>query len=207
MRSKIEQISLFTDGIHRLHNPFTNKNASPAQENDLLRFREVGQKEFEVYVQYHILKQSSICPKTKRKALQTFAEKAVTKRRYNMLEKEKKLVPKCLKQHLVWCQTSQLKPPIVKQYIELSRALAKADGMPHKGNKSVITTVLENRYKGQVVFNTFPLGWIPDIVILEGMFIIHTTPLPSHSNMLNYTMFLLQRFVTPYSQSTLQKFI
>ena len=72
--------------------------------------------------------------------------------------------------------------------------------MPHKGNKSVITTVLENRYKGQVVFNTFPPGWIPDIVILEGMFIIHTTPLPSHSNMWNYTTFLLQRFVAPYSQ-------
>ena len=63
MGSKIEQISLFTDGIHRLHNPFTNKNASPEQENDLLRFREVGQKDFEVYVQYHILKKSSICPK------------------------------------------------------------------------------------------------------------------------------------------------
>ena len=29
MRSKIEQISLFTDGIHCLHNLFTNKNASP----------------------------------------------------------------------------------------------------------------------------------------------------------------------------------
>ena len=30
MRSKLEQISLFTDGIHQLHNPFTNKNASTA---------------------------------------------------------------------------------------------------------------------------------------------------------------------------------
>ena len=51
--------------------------------------------------------------------------------------------------------------------------------MPHKGNKSMITTVLENRHKGQVVFNTFPQGWMPDIVVLEGLFIIHTTPLPS----------------------------
>ena len=160
----------------------------------------MGQKTLRCDVQYHILKQSSICSKTKRKALQTFAEKAVTKQRYNTLEKEKKLVSKCLKQRLVWCQTNHLKPPTAEQYIELPCALAKADRMPHKENKSVITTVLENRYKGQVVFNTFPQGWIPDIVILEGMFIIHTTPLPSHSNMLNYTMFLLQRFVAPYSQ-------
>ena len=70
----------------------------------------MGQKDFEVYVQYHILKKSSICPKTKRRALQAFSEKAVTKQRYNTLEKEKKLVSKCLKR-LVWCQTNQLKPP------------------------------------------------------------------------------------------------
>ena len=49
MRSKIEQISLFTDGIHCFH-MFMNKNASPEQQNDLLRFREVEQKDFEVYV-------------------------------------------------------------------------------------------------------------------------------------------------------------
>ena len=145
MSSKIEQISLFTDGIHRLHNPFTNKNASSEQDNDLLRFWEVGQKDFEVYVQDHILKKSSICPKTKRRALRTFSEKAITKQRYNTLEKEKKLVSKCLKQRLVWCWTNQLKPPTAEQYIELPRALAEADRMPHKGNKSVITTVLENR--------------------------------------------------------------
>ena len=58
MRSKIEQISLFTDGIHCFH-MFMNKNASPEQQNDLLRFREVEQKDFEV-------SHSRTCPKTKR---------------------------------------------------------------------------------------------------------------------------------------------
>ena len=58
--------------------------------------------------------------------------------------------------------------------------------MPHKENKSVITTVIENQHKGQVMFNIFPQGWISDIVIFECLFIIHRTPLPSHSNMWNY---------------------
>ena len=93
-------------------------------------------------------------PKNKEK-LQIFSEKAVTKPRYNTLEKEK-LVSKCLKQHLVWCHTNQLKPPTAKQCIELPPALAKADGMPHKGNNSVITTVLENRRtKGKLCSTSF----------------------------------------------------
>ena len=74
--------------------------------------------------------------------------------------------------------------------------------MPHKGNKRAITAVLENSYKGRVVFNIFPQGWIPDIVILEGLFIIHTTPLPSHSNMLQYTTFPWKLVVDGQSVST-----
>jgi len=100
----------------------------------------------------------------------------------------------------VWCQYSKERPPTAEQYIELPRALANADGIPHKGKKSGTTTALENRYKGQVVTNTFPPRWIPDLVILEGMFIINTTPLPSHSNMWNYTAFLLKRFLSQYSR-------
>jgi len=191
IRVRIEQICPFTDGNQQLHNPFTNKTATPEQRKDLLCFQEENQKELETYVEYHILKKSSICPKTKRKQLQTFSEKKVTKQRYNTLEKEKKLVSNCLKQRLVWCQYSKERPPTAEQYIELPRALANADGIPHKGKKSGTTTALENRYKGQVVTNTFPPRWIPDLVILEGMFIINTTPLPSHSNMWNYTTSIL----------------
>ena len=165
----------------------------------------MGQKEFEKHVEYHILKKSSICPKSKKKQMQTFSEKKVTKQRYNTFEKEKKLVSKCLKQHLVWCQSNKERPPTAEQYIELPRALASADGIPHNGKKSTTTTVLENRYKGQVVFNTFPPGWIPDLVIFEGMFIINTTPLPSHSNMWKYTTFLLDRFISQYSRLDVQE--
>lgn len=90
IRVRIEQICPFTDGNQQLHNPFTNKTATPEQRKDLLCFQE-EQKEFETYVEYHILKKSSIYPKTKRKQLQAFSEKKVTKC-YNTLEKEKKCV-------------------------------------------------------------------------------------------------------------------
>ena len=37
----------------------------------------------------------------------------------------------------------------------------------------------------------FPTIWLPDAVIQEGMFIVNTTPLNIHSQMSEYTTFLL----------------
>ena len=39
----------------------------------------------------------------------------------------------------------------------------------------------------------FPTAWLPDAVILEGMFMINTTPLRTHSQMSEYITFLLTR--------------
>ena len=40
--------------------------------------------------------------------------------------------------------------------------------------------------------------WIPDTVIIEGMFIINTKPLTSHKTMECYGSFLIRRFISPY---------
>ena len=46
--------------------------------------------------------------------------------------------------------------------------------------------------------NSFPDGWVPDTVVMEGMFLINTPPLPVHSTMKEYAWFVLRRFAHPY---------
>ena len=36
--------------------------------------------------------------------------------------------------------------------------------------------------------------WVPDTVVLEGMFLINTTPLVTHVTMRDYAVFLVKRF-------------
>ena len=72
--------------------------------------------------------------------------------------------------------------PLQEQYLELPRALADESGIPNKGQKSNSTAFYNNRYGEQVIMSQFPLQWIPDAVILEGMFMINATPLRIHSD-------------------------
>lgn len=84
-----------------------------------------------------------------------------------------------------------------EQYIELPHAIFTPDGVPHKGQKCYITTYLENRYSN-ITVNKFPGGWVPDSVILEGIFLVATTLLATHLAMKEYVMFLVKRSVYPH---------
>ena len=86
---RIEQICPFTDGNQQLHNPFTNKTATPEQRKDLLCFREEGQKEFEMCGVSHPKKSPASTQKLKESNYKLSLRKKVTKQRYNNLEKEK----------------------------------------------------------------------------------------------------------------------
>ena len=85
-----------------------------------------------------------------------------------------------------------------EQLIELPLALCDHEGTPLKGQKSNTTKYLETRYKHSQppVFLT-ELPWKPEAVIIEGMFIINTTPLNSHKTLADYCKFLIQRFISP----------
>ena len=43
--------------------------------------------------------------------------------------------------------------------------------------------------------------WIPELVILEGMFMLNTTPLGSHRTFADYGQFLISRFIKPHFNS------
>ena len=81
----------------------------------------------------------------------------------------------------------------------LPRALIDANGLPYKGTKSTSTTYLQRRYKHPpIIIQELPAGWIPDTVILEGMFLIQTSPILTMSCMQDYVKLLLSRFVRPH---------
>ena len=67
----------------------------------------------------------------------------------------------------------------------------------HKGQKSYATKFLEKRYRS-VIVTVFPVGWIPESVVLEGMRLINTSPLVTYSTMKDYAKFLIRRFAIPY---------
>ncbi len=68
-----------------------------------------------------------------------------------------------------------------------------------KGQKSIATNFFQARYKNTtLISHTLPTNWIPDSVILEGMFLIHTKPLHSNKVMKDYGNFIMRRFIVPY---------
>ena len=113
------------------------------------------------------------------------------------LQRKKKLLATCLKKRLLHCSVTNRKPTL-EQFLELPQALADNEGKPHKGTKSSTTKFFSARYGERVILQSFPSGWVPDSVILEGMFMINTTPLRIHCCMLEYAKLMLHRYVNRY---------
>ena len=76
---------------------FTNNKANPAQQNDLLNFRCIGEQEFLQRIQSVIQKQASVRAPNRKRRLQTFSEKKITKSRVTQLEKDKQLIITAMK--------------------------------------------------------------------------------------------------------------
>lgn len=87
-----------------------------------------------------------------------------------------------------------------EQFIELPRAIADSRGYPHKGQKHFATKFSEQDTKANppVITDFLPYSWVPQVVILEGMFLINTVALGFHRNRGRYANFLFTRFVTPH---------
>lgn len=187
-------------GLHTL----SNKKASAEQEHDLLSSYQTGSVEFQKYIKHYILKESSVAVPQRKKKLATFAERKVNKSKVSQLEKDRKLMQKCLHKRLRHSiMMGQPMDTLVEQYIEVPLAIACNDGTPVRGQKS---NVIQSRYGSvvpKVLHNSLPSGWIPECCILEGMFMINTCPLGSHKTFGEYGHFLIKRYIFPqYSRGT-----
>ena len=180
-----------------LINPFTKKVATQGQQHDLLTFRSIGQQEFLLRISYVILKKPSVKAPNRRRRLVTFTERKVNKSRISQLERDKKLILSAMKRKMQFSR--RIGAPIERpgeQLLELPLAISDNDGNPLKGEKSYTSRSLEARYKSATpaAFTT-DLPWTPECSLIEGMFIINTTPLGHHKSLGNYASFLLKRFI------------
>ena len=193
---------LLIEATHDLSNPYSKKPSTPQQREDLMNFYSIGESEFEKYVEYNVLRRPSTCAPNRKRKLLTFSERKITKTQVNQLEKDKKLVTKCLHRRLKWHQqTGQPVQTLAEQYIPYPLAISDNKGNPLKGQKSNSTKFLENRYKNSdkpVILNNVPPGWTPQCAIIEGMFIINTSPLGTHKTYSEYALFLFRRFIMLY---------
>ena len=152
---------------------------TPTPQHDVLNCREIGKEVFDNYVNYSILRKPSVKALMRKRRLATLSDKNPTKSRLLKAEKDLKLVQKCLHKKLKWSKKTQ-KPVdvIAEQYIPLPLAIADNDGMPIKGNKSFTTKASKSRYRDSpVVTSQLPPGWTPDCCIIEGMFMLNTSPI------------------------------
>ena len=88
-----------------------------------------------------------------------------------------------------------------EQCIELPRAIATSERTPNKGTKSNITNSLEKRYQQAtppVILQSLPPTWVPNTVIMEGMFLINIKPWIAHKNFGDYANFLIKQHVLPF---------
>ena len=138
--------------------------------------------------------------------LKTFSTtKKVSKHKYIQLQTERNHVAKCLKSRLLHCQMTNADTVPHEQYLELPRAIADTNEIPQKGQKSTSTSFYFKKYGETVIATKFPPGWLPHSVILEGMFLINTTPLGVHKCMLEYTHFILVRHAGRYLSAGVQE--
>ncbi len=197
-----------SDSINKgLWNFLRSIQASPEQAHDLLTFRSVGQAAFCCYIQTKLLKKKSTDAPVRKKRLRTFSMSQVEKRKVKLVDREEKLSQKYMRRMVAWVaehgtdgtDLNALLGPISP----IPRALVGGDGLPYKGTKSNTTACLKHRYSDEppVVSDILPSGWVPDVVILEGMFLIHTPPLTTMTCMKDYVRLLLSRFVQPHFSS------
>ena len=97
--------------------------ATPEQQVDLLGFWEIGKTRLENQIKFFVLRDPST-PAPRRKArLLTFASTRKQTRKMKRLDKEKKLVGKCLRREFAWnAKYGSDQQRVGQQYLELPRA-------------------------------------------------------------------------------------
>ena len=85
------------DESNTLRHLFNQKLPTPEQVQDLLNFREIGQREFVSKVEYYILRNPSVKPTNRRKRLLTFTDRKSRQTKVSHIEREQKLQIECWK--------------------------------------------------------------------------------------------------------------
>ena len=188
---------LMTTTNRGILNVFSGQKATPEQEADMLNFRHIGTQAYLDYVTHHILHQPSSvkAPLRRHKLLTMKPVKSYAKRR-NPKDQESRQVIKCLRRKLAWSNHGNIQyDESDEQYSVLPRAIADEDGNPHKSSKSNWSDKLATRYGSSdpPVF-TSHLPFVPQVAIIDAMFMLNTRPLRQTKTLSDYTKFLFNQF-------------
>ena len=184
-----------------LQNAFTGKQATSAEERGMLGCHSVGEARMKAYFSSRVLHKPSVPTPVRQERLQTMGSTTRVRTRSPKTKPHQTMVL-ALKAQLVQAQRENAAPTIRQQVYLLPKALVNDDGNPRKGVKSVSRKVLVGRYRDQgVMSSTVPSGVTGDksntIVVIDGMFLLQSTPLGHHSLVADYILFLLSRWVKP----------
>ena len=194
MLKTIVEFNLFPENLLQNRSMF-----SPEQQHDLIHFREIGQTHTTQYITHRILREPSTSAPVRQHRLLTFGTKEKKRIKMSVKEREGKQIAKYLRQRLAWCnRTSQRYDPVKEQYSVYPRAICDEEGNPQKGAKSKWTEKLRKRYTTSnppVLMNCLPNRWVPEAVLIDGMFIVQFAPLRRTATINMYAEFLYNRFV------------
>ena len=104
-------------------------------------------------------------------------------------------------------RTGQTYDPSNEHYSTYPRAICEETEAPHKGSKAVWTDKLEKRYSTKtcestpVITHVLPREWVPEVIILDAMFLIQCSPLRQTMTIMDYAKLLLNRFVIQHYQA------
>ena len=164
-----------------------------------MNYRRYGDDDLQNYLKCFLLKVSGTDakqPPRKKRNLKTFDPNKTTVHQQKKKIKDQNTVISCLRKKIAFSKYTNKPVQDLDQFLRLPRAICDADGMPEKGQKSSAATVFKNTYSDAFVSQVPPnLSPLHTCFIIDGMFIINTSPLPVHKSFADYAEFLFSRWI------------
>ena len=164
-----------------------------------MNYRQYGTTDMENYISCFLIKTHDITakpPARKRRNLKTFSVPKVTVHTKKKEIKDNQIIIACLRKKIAFSKLTKEAITDLDQFIGLPKAICNSEGIPEKGQKSASLQYFRALYK-DAFLNILPTDGLVRFttVILEGMFMIQTTPLPMHKTFKDYAEFLFNRWI------------
>lgn len=197
--TQVTKDKLSVQSVNRgLTNFVTGAAVEPDVAHDLLNARTMGQKDYEIAVQFYFFKKASIKFQKRKRKLLTFTNTQKKRRKPSLASQEQRTVTFCTKQAIAWAQQHSTSADCIgMQFVEQPRALVDVNNKPTKGQKSYTKNQLSTRYSS-ILCKRVPENWVPEMVVLDGMFNIHVKPFGGNGTYQDHVKMLLRRFVQPH---------
>lgn len=149
MMSTLQQSNTFevVSSDRGLFNFMNGVKATPEQQRDLLTYHDIGDEDYKNYVSYHLLHANVTNAPRRKRRLNTFSTAKKRKAKERQVQREKKLLEKCLRRRIQWIGSQgKVVGSLSEQLTSTPRALADEEGQPLKGTKSKTVEFLGKRY-------------------------------------------------------------